>query len=387
MADHRFRRTRKAAINDQRGSASRAGSARVFETRARNPACRIWVFSIGRSWRSGEIACWRPARFAWRRFRLPARGQTRVEIRSAREHLDQGGDLGRDRTLAPDENRRSDIEFRWQRMNAQQLHVRERLEDDARNHRDPHARHRTAENRVIRGGLDHAIGHLTAAGEPVFHVLAIGTSGFEGEHGPAIDVVRGFDRGVVRRRDDDQLFVVERDFFERRVGDGFGHQRGVEFALAHGGRQFARRADSQFQGHLRVARQIFVHRHRQAHRRGAFHGAEAQQPPRLGVVHGLARFLREVEQPVRVVEQQPSRGREMQLLAVADEQFNAKVGLKLAHAGGDIGLHAVELFRGARHAAGLHHGAEDVQVAEIHRSHPEMDNHHNYSFYVMLASA
>ena len=64
----------------------------------------------------------------------------------------------------------------------------------------------------------------------------------------------------------------------------------------------------------------------------------------------------------------------MQLLAVADEQFNAKVGLKLPHAGGDIGLHPVEFFRGARHAAGLHHGAEDVQVAKIHRSHPEMDN-------------
>ena len=63
----------------------------------------------------------------------------------------------------------------------------------------------------------------------------------------------------------------------------------------------------------------------------------------------------------------------MQLLAVADKQFDPKVGLKLAHAGGDIGLHPVELLGGARHAAGLHHGAEDVEVAQIHRSHPEMD--------------
>jgi energy-coupling factor transporter ATP-binding protein EcfA2 len=88
---------------------------------------------------------------------LPPRDRERVQVRSFRKHLDQGGNLGRDGTLAPDENRRSDIEFRWQGMNTQQLHVGESLEDDAWDHRDPHACHRTAEYRVIRGGLDDAI--------------------------------------------------------------------------------------------------------------------------------------------------------------------------------------------------------------------------------------
>src|SRR3954452_15444945 len=68
---------------------------------------------------------------------LPPRARERVQVRSFRKHLDQGGNLGREGTLAPDENRRSDIEFRWQGMNTQQLHVGESLEDDAWDHRDP----------------------------------------------------------------------------------------------------------------------------------------------------------------------------------------------------------------------------------------------------------
>ena len=58
---------------------------------------------------------------------------------------------------------------------------------------------------------------------------------------------------MVRRRDDDQFFIVERYFLERRIGDGFCHQGGIELAFAHSGRKFARGADSQFQGHLRIA--------------------------------------------------------------------------------------------------------------------------------------
>ena len=88
---------------------------------------------------------------------LPQRARERVQVRSFRQHLDQGGNLGRDGTLAPDEHRRSDIELRWQGMNTQQFHVGESPEDDAWNHRDPHACHRTAEYRVIRGGLDDTI--------------------------------------------------------------------------------------------------------------------------------------------------------------------------------------------------------------------------------------
>jgi hypothetical protein len=63
----------------------------------------------------------------------------------------------------------------------------------------------------------------------------------------------------------------------------------------------------------------------------------------------------------------------VQLLAVADKQLDPQIGLKLPHAGGDVGLHTVELLGGARHAAGLHHGAEDVEVPQVHRSHPEID--------------
>src|SRR5258705_13892399 len=37
---------------------------------------------------------------------LSACSQTRVEVSSVREHFDQGGELWRDRALAPDENRR-----------------------------------------------------------------------------------------------------------------------------------------------------------------------------------------------------------------------------------------------------------------------------------------
>ena len=45
---------------------------------------------------------------------------------------------------------------------------------------------------------------------------------------------------------------------------------------------------------------------------------------------------------------------------------------ELTHPGGDVGLDAVELFRGPRHAPGLHHGAEDVEVGQIHRSRLKM---------------
>ena len=89
-------------------------------------------------------------------------------------------------------------------------------------------------------------------------------------------------------------------------------------------------------------------------------------------MHGLARLLGKIEQPIRVVEQQLALGGEVQLLALAHEKLDAEVAFELAHAGGDVGLDAVELFGGARDAAGLHHRAEDMQVGEIHRSHLEM---------------
>jgi hypothetical protein len=62
----------------------------------------------------------------------------------------------------------------------------------------------------------------------------------------------------------------------------------------------------------------------------------------------------------------------VQLLAVANEQLDAKLRFELAHAGGDVGLHAVELLRRACDAARLHDGAEDVEIGQVHRSHFEM---------------
>src|SRR5262245_56515259 len=82
----------------------------------------------------------------------------------------------------------------------------------------------------------------------------------------------------------------------------------------------------------------------------------------------LARLARKVEQAIGVVEQQLSGRREMQALALADEQIDAQLGLELAHARGHVRLHAVEPLGRARHAAGLHDRAEDMEIGEVHRS-------------------
>jgi hypothetical protein len=107
---------------------------------------------------------------------------------------------------------------------------------------------------------------------------------------------------------------------------------------------------------------------RQPNRGGAFHRAEAEWPARGAVVHSVARLLREVEQAVGIVEQQFAGRRQMQTFALTDEQVNAQVALELAHTGGDVRLHAVQLGGRARDAAFLHDRAENTQIAEIHRS-------------------
>jgi hypothetical protein len=89
-------------------------------------------------------------------------------------------------------------------------------------------------------------------------------------------------------------------------------------------------------------------------------------------VHRLARLVGEIEQPVRVVEQQLAGRGEVQLFAIADEEVDAELGFELAHARGDVGLHAVELLRGAGDAARLYDGAKDVEIGQVHRSHFEM---------------
>ena len=112
----------------------------------------------------------------------------------------------------------------------------------------------------------------------------------------------------------------------------------------------------------------FDQRRRQANGRGAFHRSEPQHPARLGIVHRFARLVSETDQPVRIVEQDGARRREVELLAVADEQLDAELLLELLHPRGDVRLHAVELFGRARDAARLHDGAEDLEVGQIHRS-------------------
>ena len=130
---------------------------------------------------------------------LAAPARQRFDVGLFHEHFDQGADLRRDRAFAPDENGRSHTELRRHGVNAQQLEVGEGLEDHARDHRNAHACHRATENRVVGGGLDHAIGHLAAAGEPIVQALAVRTAGLEGEHRPTIDVLRRLDRRMIRQ--------------------------------------------------------------------------------------------------------------------------------------------------------------------------------------------
>ena len=83
---------------------------------------------------------------------------------------------------------------------------------------------------------------------------------------------------------------------------------------------------------------------------------------------GVARFLRQVEQAVGIVEQHLAVRRQMQLLAFADEQIDAEVLFELAHPRGHVGLHTIKPFGGARDVAFLHDRAEDAQIFKIHRS-------------------
>jgi hypothetical protein len=102
---------------NHRGAGERAsrGSALVFEALARNRGLPdLGPLDLPMAG-SGEVACGRPPKLCMAAFPTFRRAnRERVQVRSFRKHLDQGGNLGRDGTLAPDENRRSDIEFRWQ---------------------------------------------------------------------------------------------------------------------------------------------------------------------------------------------------------------------------------------------------------------------------------
>jgi hypothetical protein len=111
---------------------------------------------------------------------------------------------------------------------------------------------------------------------------------------------------------------------------------------------------------------IFIQCLRQFHRGGAFHRAQAKQAARPGIAHRSASLVGECQQPVGVAEQRLSRRRQMQPLALADEQRDVEIFLELADSRRDIGLHAVEFFRCARNAAFADDGREDAEVGQIH---------------------
>ena len=83
---------------------------------------------------------------------------------------------------------------------------------------------------------------------------------------------------------------------------------------------------------------------------------------RLYVAGRARRSMAALENLERLCEKHLAGRRQMQLLADADEEIDAELVLKLADARRHVGLHAVELLRRAGDAAGLHHGAEYVEV-------------------------
>jgi hypothetical protein len=96
----------------------------------------------------------------------------------------------------------------------------------------------------------------------------------------------------------------------------------------------------------------------------------AHRPTAFQLVLG---FVRQPEQALRVRQQQLAFGRQHQPAALLAKQRPAQPLFQLLDAGGDVGLHAVQLAGRAQHAAFLHDGAEDVQAVEIDASHGEND--------------
>ena len=85
-------------------------------------------------------------------------------------------------------------------------------------------------------------------------------------------------------------------------------------------------------------------------------------------MHGLARFAGEVQQSLRIAEHDLAGGRQMQPLALADEQRDAELLLQLLDSGGHVGLDAVEFLGGAGDPAGLDDGAEHLKIRQLHHS-------------------
>src|SRR5262245_27610050 len=107
---------------------------------------------------------------------------------------------------------------------------------------------------------------------------------------------------------------------------------------------------------------------RQADRGCALDGAKMQWPARRAVMDCVARFLRKVEQPVGILNQQFACGRQVQALSLANEQVDAEILLELPDPRCHVGLHAVELLGSARDPAFVDDRTEDAQIGQVHRS-------------------
>ena len=169
-------------------------------------------------------------------------------------------------------------------------------------------------------------------------------------------------RRLSGRRDDDRLFRHDKHLVERRVGDRLGHKSRIEFAGEDRRAERRRIAGPQFKRHVGMAAVIFVQRCRQSDRRGAFHRAEAKQAARLRIAHRCSRLVGHREQALGIAEQCLSCWREMQPLALPDEQRDVEIILELADTRGDVRLDAIQVFRRTGDAALAYHGCEDAQV-------------------------
>lgn len=78
----------------------------------------------------------------------------------------------------------------------------------------------------------------------------------------------------------------------------------------------------------------------------------------LCLCHDVARLL--IEQPPFGIDVQP--------VLVAEKQLAAQRLLQLAQPQRDVGRHAVQLARGGGDGFVLHHGAEKLQLAQLHLS-------------------
>jgi len=85
-------------------------------------------------------------------------------------------------------------------------------------------------------------------------------------------------------------------------------------------------------------------------------------------LHGAARFLGQRQQALGIAQQDLTGGCEVQSLALADEQRDAQIVLKLADAGGHVGLDTAQPLGGARDAAFVNHRAEDQEIGQVHSS-------------------